>query len=421
MNRLVRLTPLFALALVAGCDRSTETPGATRDKTSWTQHAGPQGNYTTPTTTLAASWPPEGPPTLWRRPLGNGYSGVVTDGVRLYTMWRDGDRDVVVALDPETGRDLWRHDYEEPARDGNQTEFGVGPNATPLVAGDTLITLGYSGTVLGLDSTEGTVRWTLDLVGQFDAEVLDFGHSASPILHDGRVILLVGGERAGAIALDPDDGSVVWQSRATSVSYATPLVIDAPGGETLLYFSADELIALDPADGGFRWSHPVVNQYRNNATMPLWDGQSTLWVATQQDGGTRALRLGADDAGNPTVDELWLNDRIRIHFWNAMLRDGLVYASIGGQASVLAAVELATGKIVWRERGFSQANLLQAGDKTVLLDEKGELALVGLTPEGITVHARTTLFDGTTWTVPTLVGTRLYVRDKAEILCLELG
>lgn len=409
----------LAVLVLSACAPGVDAPADAGP--SWIQHAGPRGDYSADPVELAESWPPEGPPILWRRELGEGYSGIVSDGTRLFTMWRDGERDVVGALDPESGRELWSHRYEQPAREGNQVQFGVGPNATPLVASSTLVTLGYSGTLLGLDVADGSVRWSHDLIEQFDADVLPFGFSASPILHEGRAIVLVGGERAGAVAFDPADGSVVWESRPSSVSYATPLVIEAPSGPLLLYLTADALIALDPADGEFRWSHPVVNQYGNNATMPIWDGEATLWVATQQDGGTRALGLGVDEAGGPTVEERWFNPRIRIHFWNAMLRDGHVYASIGGQASVLAAVELATGEIVWRERGFSQANLLQVGERTLLLDEKGELALVDLGPDGMTVHARTTLFEGTTWTVPTLLGSRLHVRDKSEIACLELG
>ena len=70
--------------------------------------------------------------------------------------------------------------------------------------------------------------------------------------------------------------------------------------------------------------------------------------------------------------------------------------------------------------GFRQANLLDAGDVTLLLDEKGHLALVELSPEGMQVRSQTRIAEGPTWTIPTLVGTELFVRDKQTIRAFQL-
>jgi hypothetical protein len=37
------------------------------------------------------------------------------------------------------------------------------------------------------------------------------------------------------------------------------------------------------------------------------------------------------------------------------------------------------------------------------------------------VLARASILTNKAWTVPTLVGTKLYVRDRKDILALELG
>ena len=80
-----------------------------------------------------------------------------------------------------------------------------------------------------------------------------------------------------------------------------------------------------------------------------------------------------------------------------------------------------TGAIEWRERGFERASLLQTDDLTILLDVNGELALARLRPEGMTVLAQATVADGPTWTIPTLVGTTLYVRDQERLRAFDLG
>ena len=51
-----------------------------------------------------------------------------------------------------------------------------------------------------------------------------------------------------------------------------------------------------------------------------------------------------------------------------------------------------------------------------------QLIAVGTpTSEGQQVHARATVLKENAWTPPTLVGSRLYVRDRSKILALELG
>ncbi len=428
MPRSLLLPILLAPALVA-CNVPPEPlsgPVAQRSQTaqspgeSWPGWGGPNGDFTVEARELAAAWPPEGPPLVWSRPLGKGYSAIAAaDGV-LFAMHREGNDELVAALRADDGSTIWEHRYEAVPRKPNQVQFGSGPNASPLVLDDRVITLGYTGVLSCLDRADGRLVWSHELIRDLDGEVLDFGYSASPILHDGRVIVLVGGKRQGAVALDPGDGSVVWSGPPSGVSYATPLVIDVDGQQQLLYFSADEIIGLDAADGTRLWSFPVVNQYRNNATDPRWGDDGLLWVATQLDGGTRALRLTRD--GDATrVEQVWESNQLSIHFWNALRLGDTVYASIGGNATILAGVDVGSGEILWRRRGFEQVNFVHTGELTVLLDANGRLALARLSPDGIEVLAEARILDGPTWTAPTLVGTRLYLRDQQSIRALELG
>jgi hypothetical protein len=188
----------------------------------------------------------------------------------------------------------------------------------------------------------------------------------------------------------------------------------------LIYFSADEIIGLNAGNGVRLWSFPVVNQYRNNATPPLWGDDGLLWVATQLDGGTRALRLTREGEATK-VGEVWSSNQLSVHFWNTLRLGDHVYASIGSNASILAGVDVRTGETLWRERGFEQVNFVHAEEVTVMLDANGQLALPRLSPGGIEVLAWTELVEGPAWTAPTLVGTRLYLRNKPSILAVDLG
>jgi hypothetical protein len=87
----------------------------------------------------------------------------------------------------------------------------------------------------------------------------------------------------------------------------------------------------------------------------------------------------------------------------------------------MTAINVETGERAWRERGFGHASMLYADGKFVVMDEGGDLALTRMSPEGIEILARATIFDTQSWTVPTLVGTTLYARDREKIVALDLG
>ena len=99
-----------------------------------------------------------------------------------------------------------------------------------------------------------------------------------------------------------------------------------------------------------------------------------------------------------------------------------MYASNGDfGAAPFAAVDIRTGDMLWRDRSVARATLLAVGKRLIILDEDGTLAIATPGEEALTVHGQMQLFHGRAWTVPTLVGTRLYARDRKEIVALELG
>ena len=130
------------------------------------------------------------------------------------------------------------------------------------------------------------------------------------------------------------------------------------------------------------------------------------------------MRTCCDDPLKPA----WFSSRLRFMFLNGIRLGDYVYGTSGDFGpAFLTAIDVRTGEVAWRTRGFSRASLLYADDKLILMDEDGDLALARLTPQGPTVLARATIFDTTAWTAPTLVGTTLYARDREKIVALDLG
>ena len=390
----------------------------------WRQLGGPHRNFRVDSAAVATAWDVGGPTRLWSRRLGEGYSSILADGDLLFTMYRQDDDEVIIALDAATGATRWQYAYHTPLVHNGYFDVwlnssGPGPYSTPLIAGDTVFAVGVDGHFHALDKRTGEMLWAQDLVAAFD--VVEYNaFASSPIAYGRTVILPLGGSGHGVVAFDRETGATVWRSPAFDLAPGSPVLIEVDGQNQLVVVGQQELVGLDPRDGRRLWSHPHANELGLNLSMPVRVGDNALFLSSGYDGGSRLIRLSQVD-GRTTSEEIWFNNRMRVHFSNALHIDGLVLASTGdfGPAFV-AALDVETGAEVWRERTFARAQMLDAGGSLVILDEDGELAVASVTLDGLQVHARGAVLTSNAWTPPTLVGSTLYVRDRHQILALDL-
>jgi hypothetical protein len=144
-------------------------------------------------------------------------------------------------------------------------------------------------------------------------------------------------------------------------------------------------------------------------------------VSSAYNGGSRVLKLARRD-GKVVAQEVWATKRVRIHFGNAVRLGTRIYTSNGDfGAAPFAAIDVNTGETVWRDRSVTRSTVIAVGDKLLLLDEDGVLAIATPSESGLTVHAKATVLVGRAWTPPTLSGTTLYVRNERDIVALDLG
>jgi outer membrane protein assembly factor BamB len=390
----------------------------------WLQWGGPKGDFTVDVRGLAEDWPESGPPQLWKRRLGDGYSCVLSKGDGLFTMYREKDEEIVVALDAATGETRWEHRAARTIWPDMVKDFGEGPNATPTIVGDRIISVGVAGHVRGLDVRSGSLLWEHDLPAEYGRRKRkeEYGYSISPLLYREQVIVAAGGDKHGVVALNPKDGSVVWASEPCGVSYAQPVVTKLRGRDQYVFFSPTEIIGLDPGTGEFLWRHPVVCDSENNLTPAVRCDESHLWVASQfAAGGGRLLELAGGERGG-SVAETWFSPKLRATHSTFINLGDHVYGSIGGNdVSFFAAFDWRTGRILWRQRGMHKALCLYADEKVVALDETGLLTLAKISPSGLSVLDTAQITEAVSWTVPTLVSTTLYVRDRKHIMALDLA
>jgi len=439
LRAMVLVAGLTTLTGLAGdpaqARRGPAQPSPMDVQPGWPQWGGPARDFVVTAPALANEWPETGPPVRWRRPLGPGHSAIVAADGLLFTMFRKGDgrakqgpwaaEESVIALDAATGETVWTHTYPSAREDFS---FGAGPHATPLVVGQRLFTFGTNKQLRAFDTRSGRVLWAHDLIDDFASPellirpVVKTGHGCSLIGWRDTVICSVGGPGQSVVAFRQDDGAVVWKRGDFLTSEAPPVLIEFGGRTHLVVLGGGAVHGLDPDTGEILWSHPHDPGNDLNCGMPLWHAdEGILFLSSAYRAGSRAIRLVQDGAHTRT-EELWFTSRVRFMFLNALRIDGHVYGTTGDFGpAFLTALDLRTGLAAWQHRGFGRASLIHADGKAIILDEDGDLALARLSPERVEILAESRVFETTSWTVPTLVGTTLYARDREQIVALDLG
>ena len=386
----------------------------------WTRWGGPHGNFKTDGKGLATSWPASGPPRLWSRELGDGYSSLLVEKDRLYTMYRRGAQDVVIAMSATTGKTLWEYAYDAPFTDEYVLEQGPGPRATPLLAGDFLFAIGATGKLHCLDKKTGKVMWSHGLFTELKGFVRARGYTCSPVAYKNSVICLVGAAGGSVIAFNQKDGSIIWKRHDYKLAYASPILINVDGQDQFVAYMLEEVIGLDPNDGRLLWSYPHKNSQGVNVSTPVWGDDNLLFFSSAYDGGSCVIKLTR--AGEKTaVQEVWSHRLMRMHFGTAVRVGDAIYGSSGDFGPTpLTALDIKTGQLLWRDRNLAKAALLYVGDRFIAIDEDGHLISASLTPAGLQVHARVEMLKSNAWTPPTLVGTTLYLRDRRSVMALDL-
>ena len=385
----------------------------------WHRWGGPTADFKVDASGLADKWPDTGPPKIWSRTLGDGYSAIAYDDGRLFTLYRKDEREIVVALDAATGKNAWSHSYSAPLSKEYITEFGVGPRAMPLIVGDRIYTVGINGTFHCFDKKSGKVLWSHELVKDLGGTLTKFGYSSTPIAYKNTIVLPVGGKGHALVAFDAKSGSVVWMNLDFDNSHATPVLIDLDGEDQLVAFMAKEVIGVDPSNGNLKWRVEHENRWHTNCSTPVWGPDNLLFVTTEEF-GSRVIKLDRD--GDKTnAQEVWFKRNPQVVFSNVIRIGDYLYGCCGIKTAPLTAFSVKTGEVAWKVRDFNKAMCLYADGKFIILDEDGHLGLATLTPQGAEVHSKFELFEKNAWTVPTLIGTKLFARDRKTIVALELG
>ena len=199
-GHLIGITGRVALAMFAvishpsvdGVDGATAT--ASRD---WPQWLGPHRNGEAPDTRIDKVWPKNGPEEVWRRPIGEGFSGFAVVGDLAFTMYMDEVGEYVACLNAADGSERWSLRSGPRYIEG---QGGNGPRCTPSVDGNLVFAIGANGELVAADVSTGELVWKRQLTGEFGAKRPTGGFPVHPSSSATRCSSKIGGSDGRALA-----------------------------------------------------------------------------------------------------------------------------------------------------------------------------------------------------------------------------
>jgi outer membrane protein assembly factor BamB len=217
----------------------------------WPQWRGPSRDGAVPATNTPSAWPVSFTQ-AWRVDVGEGYASPVVAGARVFIHSRNDPAEIVTAIDLASGKVAWQQRYDAKfTKNQYATTMAKGPNATPLVAGTRVFTLGVTGILTAWDVATGRQLWRQDYSAQIDTSKLFCGTAASPLLVNGSLVVQVGSDTKGGkvFALDPATGAARWTWTGLGPGYGSPVVVDVAAMKQIVTMTEGSVIGLDAATG----------------------------------------------------------------------------------------------------------------------------------------------------------------------------
>ena len=408
----------------------------------WPQLLGPQLDSTSPTRGLDVAWGVDGPPVRWRVKVGRGYSAPVVaspgeGSCDVVLLAREGDEEVLRALDLATGEEQWRTSWPTTYR--CKYEYSDGPYSTPVIAGEWVYAVSAQARLFCVERRTGQIVWSRDLAHDYQLEPSLFGFGSGMLVDEDLLILGCGGEGSGVIALDRDTGATRWSATDHRAAYTTPRRLDVQGRQLVLVLTEEGLVTLARDDGQVLHEYPFHSRAVDtfNAVTPQIFGSRVLLVSGPGPGAV-VLDFASEPPQQPSATsmaeppfftpprEVWHDRRVLDSQFNSLvLHDGCVIGFSSSQqgGATLRSVDLATGKLRWKHTSaLDRGQVVAADGKLIALGEHGHLVSLELDAQRAIPIAATEqpIFASPCYSQPAVARGCLLVRNEKELVCFEL-
>jgi outer membrane protein assembly factor BamB len=365
---------------------------------------------------------------LWKDDIGAGWSSFAIVNGFAVTCEQRGEQEVVSCYDLHGGALTLRWAYAVQQRHATVLG-GVGPRATPTIAGGRVFSVGATGHFVCLAGDSGIVLWEkdlLDMIGstpEKEKEVLAWGRSTSALAVDGLVVVPLGGAPGGPfhslVAFDQETGEQRWRAGDVQMSYASPIVMTLGGQRLVVSVNESTVSGHEIETGKVLWEHAwpgsSTSEASNSQAVPV--GDDRVWISKGYGTGAALFSVSETD-GEWSTARIWENARVlKTKYTNIVAVDDLVYGLSDG---ILECARISTGERVWKKGRFNHGQIMMIDDIIVVQDEDGPLHFLRPHETGFDKLLTVEALDGISWANPAVYDNKLLVRNATTVVCYEL-
>jgi len=381
----------------------------------WPIYRGPQHNGITNETDWIADFPASGPKQLWKKSIGIGFSTMTISNGRVYAMGNSGksgpnaNQDTVFCFDADTGNEIWKHTYSCPLQ---PKYYEGGTLSTPIVDGKVVYTISKMGHLFCLDAANGSVKWQKNMNKDLGFKLPTWHFSGSPLVVGNMLILNLGD---AGVALNKNNGRVIWDNGKGICGYATPVPYTMDGQKCVAMFTASHIQGVRISDGKVLWKSPFENKHKVNAADPIIVGNE-VFVSNGYNFGCAKIKVNGSN-----VRTLWQNKNMRNHMNCSMYWKGYLY---GFDETKITCLDFKDGSIKWSDGSLGKGALMMSTDgRMIIISDKGELAIANADPKKFDVISRAQILPRSKcWTTPILANGKIYARNaKGDMVCVDVS
>jgi outer membrane protein assembly factor BamB len=358
----------------------------------------------------------------WRVELGSSYSGAVVSTDKVFvTETQEEKFEAVRAFDRHTGAEIWRAQWQGAMKVASLgASMGSWIKATPTYDGESLYVSRMCDVLVCLDPETGKQRWQADFHARYGTPLPELGFVCSPLVVDQGVYVQAADS---FICVNKKTGTSVWRCLIRSDlgqgSYSSPDFAEIHGQPQLLVANIPSIAGVDPATGKVLWQR-VLDSYDQGcilAPIPFRGGIFTSTRASRTGYYLLKLKEGplTPKEGHFTISVDWKN-KSAIYMSSPVIIDGHVYAHL--KNSHLVCIDLQNGEQKWisKRRYGKYCSMICCNDHILVLTNEGELVLIRARPDRCELVDSRMISMTETWGHLALAGNQIFIREKNAIV-----
>jgi outer membrane protein assembly factor BamB len=279
---------------------------------------------------VSTAWPAQGPPLLWKQPIGLGFASFVVPTSALIRSSSAAEKRrwllTTWTADASCGPKVGTPNTKIPP--------ATAQRSTPTWDDGRIYALGATGELRCLDAKTGAVIWGKNILSDNQLRTCNGPWPLRLWSSTIKVIVLPGGSANNSVvAYNKMTGAPIWKSQSDRTAYVSPMLVTLAGRRQIVVVSASRAFGLEPGNGSLLWSYGWDTDMGINVSQPIMVDANRFFISSGYGKGAALVEVtGSGNAFNART--VWENVNMKNKFNSSVLYQGYVYGLDEGHSQL---------------------------------------------------------------------------------------